>query len=210
MSSAHSSQLPFNQVQPILYADDGYLSHQVRLVLLEKGIEFQELHIRDDEDNFENLADLNPYNTLPVLLHRELILYQNGIIFEYLEDRYHQYKLLPETPIERANYRQLLWRINHDWLSLADTLLMHPDTLDVKQASLARKKLSESLVTIAPLFAHKSYFMSDRMGLCDCVMACMLWQLPAMQIELPLHLTRPLTDYQQRLFSRPAFQKSLL
>lgn len=48
------------------------------------------------------------------------------------------------------------------------------------------------------------------MGLCDCVMACMLWQLPAMQIELPLHLTRPLTDYQQRLFSRPAFQKSLL
>lgn len=139
MSSAHSSQLPFNQVQPILYADDGYLSHQVRLVLLEKGIEFQELHIRDDEDNFENLADLNPYNTLPVLLHRELILYQNGIIFEYLEDRYHQYKLLPETPIERANYRQLLWRINHDWLSLVDTLLMHPDTLDVSQANLAEK-----------------------------------------------------------------------
>lgn len=209
MSSTLSSQLPFHQVQPILYADDGYLSHQVRLVLLEKGIDFQESNIRDDDDNFENLADLNPYNTLPVLLHRELILYQNMVIFEYLEERYHQYKLLPETPIERARYRQLLWRINHDWLALADTLLTHPDTLDIKQANLARKKLSESLVTIAPLFAHKPFFMSDKLGLCDCVMASMLWRLPDMNIELPSHLVRPLTSYKERLFSRTAFQKSV-
>lgn len=209
MSSTLSSQLPFHQVQPILYADDGYLSHQVRLVLLEKGIDFQESNIRDDDDNFENLADLNPYNTLPVLLHRELILYQNMVIFEYLEERYHQYKLLPETPIERARYRQLLWRINHDWLALADTLLTHPDTLDIKQANLARKKLSESLVTIAPLFAHKPFFMSDKLGLCDCVMASMLWRLPDMNIELPSHLVRPLTNYKERLFNRTAFQKSV-
>lgn len=209
MSSTLSSQLPFHQVQPILYADDGYLSHQVRLVLLEKGIDFQESNIRDDDDNFENLADLNPYNTLPVLLHRELILYQNMVIFEYLEERYHQYKLLPETPIERARYRQLLWRINHDWLALADTLLTHPDTLDIKQANLARKKLSESLVTIAPLFAHKPFFMSDKIGLCDCVMASMLWRLPDMNIELPSHLVRPLNNYKERLFSRTAFQKSV-
>lgn len=210
MSSALSSPLPFTQVQPILYADDGYLSHQVRLVLLEKGIDFQESNLRDDEDNLENLADLNPYNTLPVLVHRELILYQNGVIFEYLEERYHQHKLLPETPIERANYRQLLWRITHDWLSLADTLLTHPDTLNVAQATIARKKLSESLVTIAPLFAHKPFFMSDKIGLCDCVLASMLWRLPQMQINLPPHLTRPLTDYKERLFSRAAFQKSIL
>ena len=49
-----------------------------------------------------DLPDINPYNTL-VFIHRELILYNNRIIFEYLEERYHpQNKLLPENPIEKA------------------------------------------------------------------------------------------------------------
>lgn len=192
---------------PILYSDDGYLSHQVRLVLLEKKIEFKEIDIRHD-DNLEDLADLNPYNTLPVLLHRDLILYQNLVIFEYLEERYYQYKLLPDTPTERAQYRQLIWRINHDWMHLADILLTHPDSLDVKAAQQARKQLSESLITIAPLFAHKPFFLSDQLGLCDCILATMLYRLPDMQITLPMHLTRPLQHYMQRIFSRPTFQKS--
>ena len=72
---------------PLIYADDGYLSHQLRLVLLEKKIQFSETNIRDDEDFAEDLPDINPYNTLPVFIHRELILYNNRIIFEYLEER---------------------------------------------------------------------------------------------------------------------------
>ena len=194
---------------PILYADDGYLCHQVRLALLEKHIEFGEIDIRDSENGLEDLAYINPYNTLPVLVHRELILYQNMVIFEYLEERYHQYKLLPENPAERAKYRQLIWRIDQDWLKLADTLLTHPDSLDVVQAQKARKQLSESLITLAPLFAHQPFFLSDKFGLCDCILASMLYRLDEMAIKLPLHLTRPLHQYMQRLFSRPTFQASL-
>lgn len=200
----------FSQTQPILYADDGYLSHQVRLVLLEKNINFIETNIREDSENFENLADLNPYNTLPVLVHRELILYQNTVIFEYLEERYHQHKLLPDTPIERAKYRQLLWRITQDWVTLADILLTHPDTLDMQQANQARKSLTESLITIAPLFAHKPFFLSDTLGLCDCVLASILWRLEQMQITLSPKLARPLLHYMQRIFARENFKKSLL
>lgn len=203
------SLVPFSQTQPILYADDGYLSHQVRLVLLEKNINFIETNIREDSENFENLADLNPYNTLPVLVHRDLILYQNCVIFEYLEERYHHYKLLPDTPIERAKYRQLIWRIQTDWLALAEILLTHPDTLDTQKAQDARKRLSESLVTLSPLFAHKPFFLSDALGLCDCILATMLWRLEQMQIELPPNLTRPLLHYMQRLFARENFKKSI-
>lgn len=198
-----------NSPAPILYADDGYLCHQVRLVLLEKHIEFGEVDIRDSDVGFEDLADINPYNTLPVLVHRELVLYQNTVIFEYLEERYHQYKLLPEAPAERARYRQLLWRINQDWLHLADILLTHVDTLDMRQAQQARTKLSESLVTLAPLFAHQPFFLSDKFGLCDCILASMLYRLEAMAVVLPTHLTRPLQQYMQRVFSRPTFQASL-
>lgn len=194
---------------PLIYADDGYLSHQLRLVLLEKKIEFTETNIRDDEDFAEDLPDINPYNTLPVFIHRELILYNNRIIFEYLEDRYHQNKLLPENPIEKAQYRQLWWRIEKDWIKLADTLLTHKDTLDVNQAKVARKQLTESLVTIAPLFAHKAFFLSDTMGICDCILSSILYRLKPMGIELPLHLCRPLYQYMERMFNRPTFKTSL-
>lgn len=192
----------------ILYADDGYLSHQVRLVLHEKQLNFDELNIRQDE-HFEDLADLNPYNTLPVLVYRDLILYQNMVIFEYLEDRYYQNKLLPETPNERAKYRQLIWRINHDWLTKADILLTHPDTLNIEQANKTRQDLTNSLITLSPLFAHQPFFLSDKMGLCDCLLASILYRLDEMQIQLPSALCRPILQYQQRIFSREAFQKSL-
>lgn len=192
----------------ILYADDGYLSHQVRLVLHEKQLSFDELNIRQDE-HFEDLADLNPYNTLPVLVYRDLILYQNMVIFEYLEDRYYQNKLLPETPNERAKYRQLIWRINHDWLTKADILLTHPDTLNIEQANKTRQDLTNSLITLSPLFSHQPFFLSDKMGLCDCLLASILYRLDEMQIQLPSALCRPILQYQQRIFSREAFQKSL-
>lgn len=192
----------------ILYADDGYLSHQVRLVLHEKQLNFDELNIRQDE-HCEDLADLNPYNTLPVLVYRDLILYQNMVIFEYLEDRYYQNKLLPETPNERAKYRQLIWRINHDWLTKADILLTHPDTLNIEQANKTRQNLTNSLITLSPLFSHQPFFLSDKMGLCDCLLASILYRLDEMQIQLPSALCRPILQYQQRIFSREAFQKSL-
>lgn len=200
---------------PILYADDGLLSHQLRLGLLEKRIEFKAYNLRalgdslESDIGLEDLADLNPYNTLPVLVHRELVLYQNRVIFEYLEERYHQYKLLPETPIERAKYRQLLWRIETDWLKLALVLLTHPDTFDPVAADKARQTLSESLVTLSPLFAHQAFFLSDRFGLCDCVLATLLYRLPQMEIDLPMSLTRPLHAYAKRMFERPTFQQSI-
>ncbi|ELA08852.1 stringent starvation protein A [Moraxella macacae 0408225] len=204
-------QNPPNKI--LLYADDGYLSHQVRLVLLEKQLDFDEIHVQHHErftELGEDLADLNPYHTLPIMVYRELILYQNMVIFEYLEDRYHQYKLLPENPTERASYRQLLWRINHDWIQKADILLTHPDSLDQNLAKKTKHELTNSLTTLAPLFVHKPFFLSDTFGLCDCVLASILCRLNQMQIQLPVHLCRPLLQYQQRIFSRDAFKKSQL
>ena len=60
-----------------------------------------------------------------------------------------------------------------------------------------------------PLFAHKSYFMSDDFGWCDVLLAPLLWRLEEMQIELPRTISRPLFDYQQRLFERKSFKASV-
>ena len=200
-----ANDIPGSQL--ILYADDGYDSHVVRLLLEEKKLAYylSRLHSERPED----LTELNPYHTLPVLQQREIALYEINVIFEYLEERYHSHKLLPDTPQERAQFRQLAWRIQRDWLALGRRLLMHPDSFDKAQAAQARKQLTDSLVTLSPLFAHKSYFMADDFGWCDVLLAPLLWRLDEMHIELPRAISRPLLDYQTRLFDRQSFKKSI-
>ena len=200
-----ANDIPSSQL--ILYADDGYDSHVVRLLLEEKKLAFylSRLHSERPED----LTELNPYHTLPVLQQRDIALYEINVIFEYLEERYHANKLLPETPQERAQFRQLAWRIQRDWLALGRRLLMHPDSFNKVEATLARKQLTDSLITLSPLFAHKSYFMADEFGWCDVLLAPLLWRLEQMQIALPRAISKPLLDYQTRLFERESFKKSV-
>ena len=200
-----ANDIPSSQL--ILYADDGYNSHVVRLLLEEKNLAYylSRLHSERPED----LTELNPYHTLPVLQQREIALYEINVIFEYLEERYHTNKLLPETPQERAQFRQLAWRIQHDWLVLGKRLLMHPDSFNKAQATIAKKQLSDSLITLSPLFAHKPYFMADEFGWCDVLLAPLLWRLDEMGIELPRAISRPLFEYQTRVFERGSFQKSV-
>ncbi|WP_423814102.1 glutathione S-transferase N-terminal domain-containing protein [Psychrobacter sp. 219-2-C] len=200
-----ANDIPSSQL--ILYADDGYNSHVVRLLLEEKKLAYylSRLHSERPED----LTELNPYHTLPVLQQREIALYEINVIFEYLEERYHANKLLPDTPQERAQFRQLAWRIQNDWLVLGKRLLMHPDSFNKAQAALAKKQLSDSLITLSPLFAHKPYFMADEFGWCDVLLAPLLWRLEEMDIELPRAISRPLFDYQKRVFERDSFQKSV-
>ena len=200
-----ANDIPSSQL--ILYADDGYNSHVVRLLLEEKKLAYylSRLHSERPED----LTELNPYHTLPVLQQREIALYEINVIFEYLEERYHANKLLPDTPQERAQFRQLAWRIQHDWLVLGKRLLMHSDSFNKAQAALAKKQLSDSLITLSPLFSHKPYFMADEFGWCDVLLAPLLWRLKEMGIELPRAISRPLFDYQKRVFERDSFQKSV-
>jgi RNA polymerase-associated protein len=180
-----------------LYAHpDAHHSHRVRLALAEKEIEYT-LILVDPDDRPEDLAALNPYNTLPTLVERELRLFESRIILEYLDDRYRQTRLHPDAPAARALVKQYAWRIERDWLAAADILLTDSTTLDAKKAAQARKALTDS------------YFLSDSFGLCDCLLAPVLWRLPQMGIQLPSNLAKPLLTYCQRLFERPAFIRSL-
>ncbi len=58
-----------------LFSDgNDLLSHRVRMVLAEKGINHEIVNV--DPDNLpEDLIDLNPYNTAPTLVDRDLVLY---------------------------------------------------------------------------------------------------------------------------------------
>ena len=195
---------PLQGITLYSHADD-FRSHWIRYVLAEKQIKYH-LILVEDED--EDVASLNPYNQLPMLVENELKLFNTAIISEYVDDRYRQNKLYADAPIPRAEQRQYIWRFENDWLKLADLMLRHPDTLDQPAKLKAQKKLRDTLISLTPLFQHFPYFMSENLSILDCMLAPIFLRLDSMGIELPKQC-RPIHLYIQRVFSRPAFVKSL-
>lgn len=187
------------------HADD-FRSHWIRYVLAEKQIKYNLILVDEDD---EDLASLNPYNQLPMLIENDLKLFNSSIISEYLDDRYRQNKLYADAPMPRAEQRQYIWRFEQDWLKLADIMLCHPDTLNENEKAKAQKQLRDTLISLTPLFQHFPFFMSENFTILDCMLAPIFIRLKAMGIELPKQHCRPIHLYCQRIFSRPAFAKSL-
>ncbi len=188
----------------VLYSDPVTpLDHCVRIVLAEKDINVEINYIKTGERTVE-LAELNPYSSVLTLIDRELVLYDAQIIMEYLDERFPHPPLMPVDPVSRASNKQLRSRVMRDLYSLIDSFTGDNDIAIAN----ARKSLRDHLTSIAPVFAQKSYFMSDDYSLVDCCMAPMLWRLDQYGIKLP-SATKPMQQYAERLFERDAFQSSL-
>ena len=78
---------------PVLRTTDPF-SHQCRIVLHEKGMDFRS-STSTSTTSPEDLAVMNPYNTVPVLVERDLILHESNIINEYIDERFPHPQLMP-------------------------------------------------------------------------------------------------------------------
>jgi len=176
-------------------------SHRVRIVLAEKGINFESVEV-DLANPPEDLMELNPYGSAPTLVDRDLVLYDAQVIMEYLDERFPHPPLMPVDPVSRAQSRMTLHRIQQDWDTLAAKLSKGRDKEKVA------KELCDSLTVISPIFEHKPFFMSDELSLLDCAIAPILWRLPLYGIKLPNN-AKLMEAYGDRLFALDSFQASL-
>ncbi|KTD14453.1 stringent starvation protein A [Legionella israelensis] len=185
-----------------LYSEnDDIYSHQVRIVLAEKGVNVEILSVKQHEPSADLMA-VNPYGTVPTLIDRELVLYEARIIMEYLDERFPHPPLLPVYPVARAESRKMLHRIEKDWYELMRQINQG------EKADEARRLLLESLVALEPVFADKAFFLSEEFSLLDCALAPLLWRLPKLGVDIPAN-AKALQDYMQRVFKRDSFQTSL-
>jgi RNA polymerase-associated protein len=76
-------------------------SHRCRIVLFEKGMDFEVIDV-DLLNRSEDLAVINPYNEVPVMVERDLILYEANIINEYVDERFPHPQLMPSCVVVRA------------------------------------------------------------------------------------------------------------
>ena len=179
----------------------------VRIVLAEKDISAE-----IKESNSENVSDeilsISPYHKLPILVDRDLAIHDPSVMMEYLDERFPHPPLLPVYPVERANSRTLMLRIDREWCPLLDILIEGKKT--EKELMKIREELLHEISSIALTFKEFKFFMSDEFTLVDCCFAPILWRLPSVGIKLPInkHL-KPLIDYQNSVFERPGFLDSL-
>ncbi len=177
--------------------------HRTRFALAEKNVNIDIVDVEDGEFP-EDLLELNPYQSLPTLLDRELALYESELIINYIDERYPHPPLMPIDPVARAKTRLMVYRIEHDWYGALDTL----EKANNGDKKAACELIKDGLVVLSPIFDETPFFMANELGIIDCYLAPILWRLPHYKIELP-KLTKPVLQYGERLFARKAFQQSL-
>ncbi len=177
-------------------------SHRCRIVLYEKGMDFQVIDV-DLYNKPEDIAVINPYNRVPVLVDRDLVLYEPNIINEYIDERFPHPQLMPPDPILRAKARQLLH-------SLEQELFSHIEALEknAKGAEKNRALVRDQLAQLAPMFVKQKFMLGEEFSMLDVAIAPLLWRLEHYGIELP-KAAAPIMKYAERIFSRQGFIDAL-
>ncbi|MCX7170251.1 MAG: glutathione S-transferase N-terminal domain-containing protein [Proteobacteria bacterium] len=177
-------------------------SHRCRIVLYEKQMDFQVIDV-DLFNKPEDIAVINPYNRVPVLVDRDLVLYESNIINEYIDERFPHPQLMPPDPIMRARARQLLFTMEKELFSHIEVL-----EKNLKSAEKSRLHVRDRLTELAPIFGKQKHMLGDEFSMLDVAIAPLLWRLDHYGIELDKSAAT-LLKYAERIFSRQGFIDAL-
>jgi RNA polymerase-associated protein len=175
-------------------------------VLFEKGMDFE---IRDIDlyNKPEDINVMNPYGQVPILVERDLILYESNIINEYIDERFPHPQLMPADPVMRARTRLFLYNFEKELFTHV-CVLENRNSPSEKQLDLARGTIRDRLSQLAPMLIKNKYMLGEEFSMLDVAMAPLLWRLEHYGIELPKSAA-PVQKYAERIFSRPAYIEAL-
>ncbi|MBI3230675.1 MAG: glutathione S-transferase N-terminal domain-containing protein [Burkholderiales bacterium] len=182
-------------------------SQRCRLVLFEKGMDFE---VRDVDlfNKPEDISTMNPYGQVPILVERDLILYESNIINEYIDERFPHPQLMPADPLMRSRARLMLFNFEKELFTHVHVLENEKSKVGDRSHDRARAEIRDRLTTLAPLFLKNKYMLGDEFSMLDVAVAPLLWRLDHYGIELS-KTAAPLMKYAERIFSRPAYIEAL-
>ena len=182
-------------------------SQRCRFVLFEKGMDFE---IRDVDlfNKPEDVNVMNPYGQVPILVERDLILYESNIINEYIDERFPHPQLMPGDPVARARVRLFLFNFEKELFVHVGVLESRTTKANEKAMEKARAAIRDRLTQLAPVFTKNRYMLGDEFSMLDVSIAPLLWRLDHYGIDLPKSAA-PLAKYAERIFQRPAYIEAL-
>lgn len=188
-------------------ADHCPFSHRSRLVFCEKEMEPEKIISVDLARKPEELWGYNPLGQVPVLIDGNLRLYESNVINEYLDGRFPHPQLMPVDIVLRAKVRLMMNQL--ETLVFRHVLTLEAKKTSKQRAEECKKRICEELVRqFADLPRHQRYIIDREFTMLDVALAPLLWRLEHYQITLPPR-TVALRKYAERVFSRPAFARSL-
>jgi glutathione S-transferase len=181
---------------------------KVRVVLAEKDLEFERLHVdlRKGEQKLPEFLKLNPYGKVPVLIDEDVVVYDSTIIDEYLDEEYPNPPLMPEDSAGRSRVRLLEDFCDNSFIPPAGVVLaeLHKPEAE-RDAERFKRYQGEIGRVLARLEAHlegKQYLVGD-FSLADVAFVPRLMILPQLGIEVDARLQNVAT-WIGRLRERPS------
>lgn len=177
-------------------------SHRCRIVLFEKGMDFEVIDV-DLMDKSDDVASVNPYHKVPVLVERDLVLTEANIINEYIDERFPHPQLMPADPVMRGRARLFLYRFEQELYSNVNVILQAGKTAD-KSRAIIRDNLSQ----LSQILTKQKFLLGNEFSMLDVAVAPLLWRLDHFGIQMGKDASA-LMKYSERLFSRQGFIDSL-
>ena len=186
------------------------LSHRCRIVLYEKGMDFQVIDL-DEFDNSiipESVSGIknSEHNKVPVLEERDLALFDASVIGEFIAEGFPHPQLIPQKTIMRARARQILLGFEREIFHFM--MVLENKHSSERARENARKQIVTQLVGIVPIFSRQKYLLGDEFSMLDVAIAPLLWRFDHYKIKAPAELA-PLMKYAERIFAGQAFIDSL-
>jgi glutathione S-transferase len=171
---------------------------RVRIILAEKGIEYETVEI-DLDDRPRWIYEKNPLGRVPILEEDTFVLAESAVIDEYLDERYPDPPLWPADPAERALGRMLVFRFDE---------LSKPYYALRRGEDGAREQLDAVLVTLDRLLRERRFLSGREFGLAD--VAYVPWILRARdRMDVDLERFPALSEWVGRLEQRPSIAAEL-
>jgi glutathione S-transferase len=172
---------------------------RVRIVLAEKGVEYEDVQI-DLSDRPSWLFEKNPGGKVPVLEEDAFVLPESPVIMEYLEERYPEPPLLPADPGDRARAR--LWIDRFDERLGGDYYLVRRGAEGGRERLAARLDDLDAALEATPFLSGSGYGLAD--------VAYVPWVLRAREaLDVGLDGRDALVAWLERLLERPAVAAEL-
>ncbi|MHC0066956.1 glutathione S-transferase family protein [Nostoc sp. UIC 10890] len=143
-------------------------AHRSRLVLQEKGVEFDLIEI-NLQNKPEGFTDISPYGKVPAIAHNNNRVWESAVINEYLNEVFPNPPLLPSSPIAKAQARIWIDFANTRFVPAFSTLLR---SSDIQQQEAAKQELYQHLEFIenealGKLSGDGPYWFGESVSLVD-------------------------------------------
>ena len=165
----------------------------VRIVLAEKGIEYEAVQV-DLDERPSWIYEKNPLGKVPVLEEDSFVLPESAVINEYLEERYPEPALWPADPGERSLGRLLVFRFDELSRPYYGLRRGEEGAVDRFRAALARL---DTVLQEQPFLSGREFGLADA--------AYIPWIVRARdKLDVDLGSLDALSDWLQRLTARPS------